>query len=122
MGGTLLAELEKAKRERKSDSLLIYSTGMVYAAQGKRAEALQVIKELEETVRREPEPGAMDRQNLCGLEREGAGLELVGTWLGSGSDWGSFMKTSRCGTRFAAMRALAICCGGWASRNKSDRR
>ena len=43
-----LAELEKAKRERKSDPILIYSTGMVYAAQGKRAEALQIIKELEE--------------------------------------------------------------------------
>jgi adenylate cyclase len=42
------AELEKAKRERKSDAILIYSTGMVYAAQGKRAEALQIIKELEE--------------------------------------------------------------------------
>jgi TolB-like protein/Flp pilus assembly protein TadD len=42
------AELEKAKRERKSDPILIYSTGMVYAAQGKRAEALQIIKELEE--------------------------------------------------------------------------
>ena len=33
---------------RKSDPILIYSTGMVYAAQGKRAEALQIIKELEE--------------------------------------------------------------------------
>ena len=43
-----LAELEKAKRERKSDPILICGTGMVYAAQGKRAEALQVIKELEE--------------------------------------------------------------------------
>ena len=43
-----LAELEKAKRERKSDPILIYSTGMVYAAQGKRAEALQIVKELEE--------------------------------------------------------------------------
>ena len=43
-----LAELEKAKRERKNDPLLIYSTGVVYAAEGKRAEALQVIKELEE--------------------------------------------------------------------------
>ncbi len=42
-----LAELEKAKGERKNDSLLIYDTGIVYAAQGKRAEALQVIKELE---------------------------------------------------------------------------
>ncbi len=43
----VLAELEKAKRERKDDPILIYSTGMVYAAQGKRAEALQMIKELE---------------------------------------------------------------------------
>jgi adenylate cyclase len=43
-----LAELEKAKEERKNDSILTYDTGMVYAAQGKRAEALQIIKELEE--------------------------------------------------------------------------
>jgi TolB-like protein/Flp pilus assembly protein TadD len=43
-----LAELEKARRERKNDPILIYSTGMVYAAQGKRAEALQIVKELEE--------------------------------------------------------------------------
>ena len=43
-----LAELEQAKRERKSDPILIYSMGMVYAAQGKRAESLRVIKELEE--------------------------------------------------------------------------
>ncbi len=43
-----LAELEKAKRQRKSDPILIYDTGIVYAAEGKRAEALQIIKELEE--------------------------------------------------------------------------
>ena len=43
-----LAELEKAKRERKDDPILIFDTGMIYAAQGKRAEALQVIKKLEE--------------------------------------------------------------------------
>jgi TolB-like protein/Flp pilus assembly protein TadD len=43
-----LAELEKAKQERKNDPILIYDTGMIYAAQGKRAEALQIIKELEE--------------------------------------------------------------------------
>jgi len=42
-----LAELEKAKGERKNDSILVYGTGMIYGAQGKRAEALQVIKELE---------------------------------------------------------------------------
>jgi serine/threonine-protein kinase len=43
-----LAELAKAKGERKNDPLLIYDTGMVYAAQGKRAEAGEIIKELEE--------------------------------------------------------------------------
>jgi tetratricopeptide (TPR) repeat protein len=43
-----LAQLETAKRERQNDSILIYDTGMVYAAQGKRAEAIQIIKELEE--------------------------------------------------------------------------
>jgi adenylate cyclase len=43
-----LAELGQAQRERKNDPLLIYGTGMVYAAQGKQAEALQVIKELED--------------------------------------------------------------------------
>jgi TolB-like protein/Tfp pilus assembly protein PilF len=43
-----LAQLEKAKGERKNDPILIYDAGMIYAAQGKRAEALQVIKELEE--------------------------------------------------------------------------
>jgi eukaryotic-like serine/threonine-protein kinase len=43
-----LAELERAKRERKDDSILIYDTAVVYAAQGKRAEALQVVKELEQ--------------------------------------------------------------------------
>ena len=42
-----LAELEKAKGERKSDPILIYDTGMIYAAQGKRAEALRIIKDLE---------------------------------------------------------------------------
>ncbi|MBS1811557.1 MAG: protein kinase [Acidobacteria bacterium] len=42
-----LAELEKAKRERQHDPILTYNTGMVYAAQGKRTEAIQVIQELE---------------------------------------------------------------------------
>ena len=42
-----LAELEKAKRARKGDPILIYDTGMIYAAQGKRPEALRIIKDLE---------------------------------------------------------------------------
>jgi serine/threonine-protein kinase len=41
------AEIEKAKDARRNDPLLIYSAGMAYAASGKRAEALQSIKELE---------------------------------------------------------------------------
>src|SRR5262249_1066193 len=43
-----LAGLEKAERERKSDPILIHSAGLVYAARGERAEALRIIKELEE--------------------------------------------------------------------------
>jgi TolB-like protein len=43
-----LSELEKAKRERKDDSMLIYASGMLYAAQGKRTEALQTVKDLEQ--------------------------------------------------------------------------
>jgi tetratricopeptide (TPR) repeat protein len=43
-----LVQLDKAKRDRKNDPILIYSTGMVYAAQGKRAEALEIVKELDD--------------------------------------------------------------------------
>src|SRR5262249_47013817 len=43
-----LAELEKAEMNRRNDPLLLYSTGIVYAAQGRRAETLQIIRELEE--------------------------------------------------------------------------
>jgi len=42
-----LAESAKVRVERKDDPILIYSTGMVYAARGQRAEALRIIKELE---------------------------------------------------------------------------
>src|SRR6266480_3733240 len=41
------AEIEKAKGIRKNDPLFIYSTGMAYAASGKKADALQSIQELE---------------------------------------------------------------------------
>jgi TolB-like protein/Flp pilus assembly protein TadD len=40
-------EIEKAKAARKDDPLIVYSTGMTYAAAGKKPEALQKIKELE---------------------------------------------------------------------------
>ena len=41
------AEIEKRRVSRRNDPLLIYSTGMAYAASGKQAEALQSIKEFE---------------------------------------------------------------------------
>jgi len=43
-----LAALEIAKQERKDDPVVIYSIGAIYAAQGKRTEALQIVKQLEE--------------------------------------------------------------------------
>lgn len=44
----MLAELEKVKLERKDDPLFIYNAGIIAAARGKQAEALQAIKELEQ--------------------------------------------------------------------------
>jgi eukaryotic-like serine/threonine-protein kinase len=43
-----LRQLEKEKAGRANDPILIYSTGMIYAAQGRRAEALQIINQLEQ--------------------------------------------------------------------------
>ena len=42
-----LAELDKQQSERKEDPILIFDRGMIYGAQGRRAEALQIIEELE---------------------------------------------------------------------------
>jgi hypothetical protein len=39
--------LRKAGIDRKNDPILIHSIGVVYAAQGKRAEALAIVRELE---------------------------------------------------------------------------
>jgi hypothetical protein len=48
LGDEALNTLERESRERKGDPLLICNRGMVYAAQGRRAEALKVIAELEQ--------------------------------------------------------------------------
>jgi tetratricopeptide (TPR) repeat protein len=42
-----LAGLERAKRDRPDDPMLLFQTGLVYASQGKRRPALDVIRELE---------------------------------------------------------------------------
>ena len=41
-----LAELERIRKDRSDDPILIFSEGMAYASQGKRAEALRVIRQL----------------------------------------------------------------------------
>jgi serine/threonine-protein kinase len=48
LGDEALNTLEKESRDRKGDPLLICNRGMVYAAQGRRAEALKVVAELEQ--------------------------------------------------------------------------
>jgi tetratricopeptide (TPR) repeat protein len=42
-----LAALDKESRERKDDPILSWDRGMIYAAQGRREEALKIVKELE---------------------------------------------------------------------------
>ncbi|MDT7781545.1 MAG: hypothetical protein QOC99_4057, partial [Acidobacteriota bacterium] len=42
-----IAGLDAAKRERHDDPILIYSTGFVYAAAGRRREAVEVVRQLE---------------------------------------------------------------------------
>jgi len=42
-----LAGLERARRDRPDDPMLLFQTGLVYASQGKRQPALDVIRELE---------------------------------------------------------------------------
>jgi TolB-like protein/Flp pilus assembly protein TadD len=44
-----LAALAKARAERQDDSYLIYGTGVVYAAQGRREDAVGMIDELQRT-------------------------------------------------------------------------
>ncbi len=41
------SELEKAKLSRREDAFLTFCLGMVYAADGRRAEAGRIVKELE---------------------------------------------------------------------------
>ena len=80
-----LAELEKAKRERPDDSILTFSAGMIYAAQGRRADALKVITELEEM------PGA-NLQQAHFIAKIYATLnekELTFSWLQRGLAAGS---------------------------------
>jgi len=82
-----LAELEKekAKPERKDDPLLIHATGMIYAAQGKRTEALQISKQLEDM-------SGSNLSHAVSIAKIYASLnerELALTWLERGLEAGA---------------------------------
>jgi eukaryotic-like serine/threonine-protein kinase len=98
------AELDKAQRERKDDPVLIQSAGLLYAAQGKRAEALQTIAHLE----RMSGAGADQahfiakvyaalnekEQALTWLER-GAAAQSLGTFLREEPVWDPIRRDPR---------------------------
>ena len=75
---------------------LIYDTGMVYAAQGKRAEALEIIKELEEMSGANLSQAHWIAKIYATLNEK----ELAFSWLERAVSYGersqSFTKTSRC--------------------------
>jgi len=77
-----LAELEKAKQERKGDPVLIHFIGMVYAAQGKKVEALQIVKELE-LMSGESLALAFYIAKICATLNE---KEMALSWLSRGLD------------------------------------
>ena len=112
-----LAELEKAKGERKNDSILIYDTGMVYAAQGKRAEALEIIKELEEMSGANLSQAHWIAKIYATLNEK----ELAFSWLERGlarERSQSFTKTSRCGIQSVRIRASPTSWGARGFRNE----
>lgn len=103
-----LAELEKEKQRRKDDVILIESAGKVYAAQGRRAEALQVIKELE-TI---SGPDASQAHHIAAIYAVLGEKEQAFAWLNRGLETGAiwyFIKDDplwdslRSDPRFAAL-------------------
>ena len=78
-----LAELERAGRERKNDPVLIHSAGLVYAAQGKRAEALQAIRALEDVAKSYGD-GESQAQWIAKIESALNDKDAALTWLERG--------------------------------------
>jgi TolB-like protein/Tfp pilus assembly protein PilF len=76
-----LAELEKAKRERKSDPPLDLQHSDGLCDEGEAGRSAQGHQRVGRDVRREPERSTLDCANLCGLKREGNGIFLAGPRL-----------------------------------------
>ena len=79
-----LTELEKEKQNRKDDSILIESEGQIYAAKGQRAEALQVIKQLQNLSGEEAAEAQYIASIYTVLGDKGAAI----TWLNRGIEQG----------------------------------
>jgi TolB-like protein/Flp pilus assembly protein TadD len=77
-----LTQLEKAKQDRKNNALLVYSAGMIYAGQGKRAEALEAIKELEAM----SGPSLADAHFIAKIYAILNEKEMALTWLERGAE------------------------------------
>jgi eukaryotic-like serine/threonine-protein kinase len=110
-----LAGLEQAKRERKNDPILIHSTGMVYAARGERAEALRIIKELEEMSGANLSEAILIAKIYAALNEKDLALTWMERGLATGALAGAFYKdepawdTIRSDPRFAdLLRRMGI--------------
>ncbi|HMG36465.1 MAG TPA: tetratricopeptide repeat protein, partial [Blastocatellia bacterium] len=88
-----LAELDKAQRQRTDDPLLTSSQGMLYAAQGRRAEALGIINKLEQMA----DPGMSRASWISRIYATMNDKELALEWLRRGFEAGAiphFFKDS----------------------------
>lgn len=98
-----LAVLDQEERERKEDPILIYSRGMVYAAQGRKADALKIASELERLSSNYSQAiwiakihSALNEkdQAFSWLER-GLATGALGTFFASDPTWDNLRSDSR---------------------------
>jgi tetratricopeptide (TPR) repeat protein len=109
--------LERAKRDRPDDPMLIYSSGAIYAAQHKRAEALQAIKDLEEMSGTSLSQAHWIAKVYSVLNEKEQALSCSNAALRRAQSE-TFTRTNRFGDRFAANLGSPHSCGEWGSRLK----
>ena len=80
-----LAELSRARQTRKVDEVLTFSEGLIYAVQGKRTEALRVVKELEQMTAQ----GAGQAQYLARIHVALGNKDEAIIWLRKGLETGA---------------------------------
>jgi eukaryotic-like serine/threonine-protein kinase len=98
-----LAVLDQQDRERKEDPILIYSRGMVYAAQGRRADALKIAKELERLSSNSSEAlwiakiysGLNEKDQAFSWLERGLATGALGTFFSSDPTWDNLRSDPR---------------------------